>query len=749
VSFRESRAITAWIAALIFLGADLASHGSQRPAFADATGPPASPIASLSPAFVQPAGWPRVHSATVSAEMLGPGVRYERWLLATDAGPLVVALATIDVRDPSVALAVATHGGVIIGKDERLSSMADRIDAELGINADYFDISESGSPLNLVARNGRILHQPDRAATFVVDGQGKIQMGPYAWQMHITGPSGAALDVSAVNEWSPSVDLALITPELGAASAAGATEMVLSPSAPQGAYRVSRIDADLNAFDALAPGDVGIVARGAQALFLERQFHPGDVLSVTEQSDPQLDGVRLGVGGGPLLVRDGQPVADPAAPAPEETDVRNPVTGAGLSRDGATLWFVVVDGRRPALSIGLTRPQLAALFVALGATTAMAFDSGGSSEMVVRHAGDLTSAVANVPSDGRERSIADGLFVLNTAARGPITTLILKAAASQVLVGSKLGIDVRAVDANEQPLPVNAADVTFSADPATVATIDRTGTLKAVSPGSVQVTVTASGTQARTVIGVVPTVDELRISPANPAVATGDKVELSAIATTKDGSKVAVDAATILWRQTGNEGRVEPDGLFAAGAVPARTIVTAQAGGASASVTVLTGDHAFMLQAVPQAGASAGAWHYVARPAGLPGGADGTPAPDGSPALRLAYDFSSTQATRAAYAQTELTLPGQPIALSVDVYGDRNFEWLRAGYRNADGNDESLTVARHVDWQGWKTIRVEIPEQSSWPVVFTRLYAVERSKDTHEQGSLWFRNLQLFFAGPP
>jgi Phosphodiester glycosidase len=740
VSFRAAPVITALIVALAFLGGELASTGTRSPAFAQVTG---------APAFVQPSNWPRVRSAAVNAETLGPGVRYERWQLATDAGPLVVSIATIDLRDPFVGLAVATHGDVIIGKDERLSSMADRIGAELGINADYFDISESGSPLNLVARDGRILHQPDRAATFVMDGQGNIQMGAYAWQMHIAGPSGAALDVSAVNEWSPSVDLALVTPELGAANPAGATEMVLSPATEPGTYRVTRVDPDLGAFDALAPGELGIVARGAQALALTREFHLADALTITEQSDPQLQSVRLGIGGGPLLVRDGQPVADAAAPAPEETDVRNPVTGAGLSSDGATLWFVVVDGRKPAFSIGLTRPQLAALFIALGSTTAMAFDSGGSSEMVVRHAGDLTSSVANAPSDGRERSVADGLFVLNTAARGPISALILKAPASQVLVGSTLGIDVRAVDANDQPLVVDVAGVTFSTDPATVATIDRTGTLKALSPGSVQVDVAARGAQARTVIGVVPAVDELYISPANPAVATSAKIQLSATATMKDGSTVAVDATTILWRQTGDGGRVQPDGVFVAGPVPARTIVTAQAGGASGSVTILSGDHAVMLQAVPQAGGSLGAWHYAARPADVPGGVDGTPAPDGSAALRLAYDFSATQTTRAAYAQTELTLPGQPIALAVDVYGDRNFEWLRAGYRNADGNDESLTVARHVDWQGWKSIRVQIPEQSSWPIVLTRLYAVERSKDMREQGSLWFRNLQLFFAGPP
>ncbi len=583
----------------------------------------------------------------------------------------------------------------------------------------------------------------------MVDAQGRVTMGPATWQAHVSAAGGASRDIVAVNEWSPSVDLALVTPELGTVGAAGATEMVLTPAGPSGQYRVRRIDAGLSVFDVLAPGEIGVVARGAQALALMRDFHPGDVLTLSEQSDPPVQGMRVGVGGGPLLVSGGRAVSDPTAPAPEETDVRNPVTGAGLSSDGTTLWLVVVDGRRPSISIGLTRPQFAALFIALGATTAMAFDSGGSSEMVVRHAGDLTSSLATSPSDGRERSIADGLFVLNTAARGRVATLILKAAAASVLVGSTLDVQARAVDAGGQPVPLKAADLAFSADPATVATVDAMGTISARSPGVVQVNAAVGSVRTSAIIRVVGSVDDLRVIPADPIVPVGGKVLLSISAASKDGAPIAVDAAAVRWTQSTAGGRIGPDGTFMAGPTPAKTTVTALAGGAAASVTVLSGDHAIMLQAVPRAGASGDAWHYVARPAGLPGAVDGAASPDGSQALRLAYDFSNSQATRAAYAQTELTLPGQPIAFAVDVYGDRNLEWLRAGYRNADGNDESLTLARHVDWQGWKTIRVAVPPQSAWPIEWTRLYVVERSNDMREQGSLWFRNLELFFAGPP
>ena len=100
--------------------------------------------------------------------------------------------------------------------------------------------------------------------------------------------------------------------------------------------------------------------------------------------------------------------------------------------------------------------MLGALFVALGASDAMAFDSGGSSEMVARHLGDPGVAVMTLPSDGRERAIADGLFIVNSSPVGPTTQLILRTSAPAVLAGSRLAVRATAVDANLQPVALNA-----------------------------------------------------------------------------------------------------------------------------------------------------------------------------------------------------------------------------------------------------------------------------------------------------
>ncbi len=738
VSFRAALVITALAASNLFVATPVVARDE----------PPSSATAGGARAFPQPAGWPKVLSSAVTTEQIGPGVTYERWTLSTDAGPLTASIATIDVRNPNVVLAAETHDHLIIGKGERLSSMADRLGAELGINADYFDINESGSPLNLVAVDWRVLHQPSHAAAFVVDGHGQIGMGPVSGHAHIETVAGVSRDIMLVNDWSSSSQLALLTPELGSKSASGATEMLLEPSGARGQYKVARIEANLKLLAALGPDQLGIAARGDQAQSLARDFHEGDLVAFSWQTDPPGTGIKLGIGGGPLLVKDGQPVDDPDAPAPEETNVRNPVTGAGLSSDGATLWLAVVDGRQPSVSIGLTRPQFAALFIALGAKTAMAFDSGGSSEMVLRHLGDATSSVVNVPSDGRERSIADGLFIRNASPLGPAVNLILRAASAQVLAGSTLGIQVRAVDANDQPVTVRADDVVFATDPVSVARIDAHGVMTALVPGVAQVSAAVAQARARVAVRVVGSVDNLRIVPTNPSVPANGKLQLSVSAMTRDGNSIAVDQSAVRWTDDGKVGHILSDGTFVAGPPSGRTVVTASVGGTSDSTTILSGEHAVMLQALPKSGLTGAMWHFAARPSSVPGAVDDSAAPDGSQALRLAYDFSNAMGTRAAYAQTELTLPGQPLAVAVNIFGDGKGEWLRGGYRNADGNDESVTIARHVDWRGWKTIRVAVPPQAAWPIVWTRLYVVERAVSAREQGSLWFRSFQIFFAGP-
>lgn len=82
-----------------------------------------------------------------------------------------------------------------------------------------------------------------------------------------------------------------------------------------------------------------------------------------------------------------------------------PRTAVGVM-DTDHLVFVVVDGRSEGYSEGVTLPELAEIFVGLGAVTAYNIDGGGSSTMV------FDGALVNDPlGKGTERGTSDVLYI--------------------------------------------------------------------------------------------------------------------------------------------------------------------------------------------------------------------------------------------------------------------------------------------------------------------------------------------------
>lgn len=115
------------------------------------------------------------------------------------------------------------------------------------------------------------------------------------------------------------------------------------------------------------------------------------------QSDPRR---------GTLLVDDRINLGDRARVDPEK---RHPRTAAGVSRDGRTLWLVVVEGRQPDWSVGMTLPEVAEFLIGLGAYDAVNLDGGGSTTLDFRP-GDGSAPVTNRPSDPAGfRPVANGL----------------------------------------------------------------------------------------------------------------------------------------------------------------------------------------------------------------------------------------------------------------------------------------------------------------------------------------------------
>lgn len=114
---------------------------------------------------------------------------------------------------------------------------------------------------------------------------------------------------------------------------------------------------------------------------------------------------------GPALVEDGA-VVDGIDQVEVDTNFGNhsiqgnqPRTAVGVIDDNH-LVFVVVDGRSPGYSAGVTLPELADIMVGLGATTAYNLDGGGSSVMYFDG-----SLVNNPLGTGQERGTSDILYV--------------------------------------------------------------------------------------------------------------------------------------------------------------------------------------------------------------------------------------------------------------------------------------------------------------------------------------------------
>jgi hypothetical protein len=120
----------------------------------------------------------------------------------------------------------------------------------------------------------------------------------------------------------------------------------------------------------------------------------------------------MGVGGGVANVRQatagfGMLLVDGEIRAGEGGPL-HPRTAAGIDRDGKTLILVVVDGRQPGLSEGVSDRELATFMKESGCDDAINLDGGGSSVMLISDAGGsgpVAPRVVNSPSGGSPRPL--------------------------------------------------------------------------------------------------------------------------------------------------------------------------------------------------------------------------------------------------------------------------------------------------------------------------------------------------------
>jgi hypothetical protein len=116
------------------------------------------------------------------------------------------------------------------------------------------------------------------------------------------------------------------------------------------------------------------------------------------------------ISGAPMLVREGRVVATSSGMDGEP----HPRTAIALDQEARRLIIVVVDGRQPNYSEGVTMTELAEIVIEFGGYTALNLDGGGSTTCAAEGASGQP-VLLNSPIDnlipGRERPVANHLGV--------------------------------------------------------------------------------------------------------------------------------------------------------------------------------------------------------------------------------------------------------------------------------------------------------------------------------------------------
>ena len=269
--------------------------------------------------------------------------------------------------------------------------------AKAAVNASYFDTS--GWIIGNLKIDGEWLGMEDKARSAFVIADGKPQiMKDLAYNGSVMLPAlGVKLHVKGINRERIAEDVVIYTHYFGPSTRTNSfgCEVRIKDGKVAEISKAGNLRIDKNS--------VIVSAHGTNAKILE-QLQIGDRASVQQTlGDTVADKAEVVLGAGPMLVEDGKRNVRSVSEqiAGDIAYGRAPRTAIGVKKDG-TVVILVADGRRTN-SVGMTLDEVARYMIKLGAVSALNFDGGGSSEMV------LNNKILNNPSDGNERAVSVGL----------------------------------------------------------------------------------------------------------------------------------------------------------------------------------------------------------------------------------------------------------------------------------------------------------------------------------------------------
>lgn len=680
-----------------------------------------------------------VMSETTESSIVTSGLTYEKISKLTNLGWVDIYVLQMDLNNDNVDLDIIRSTDAW-GEKEALTSIMGVNQSIAAINATFFDMSgstaESIGPEYEDGQFSYLQHNYNTstlgAASLMLTEENAIDIGFFGAQISFTSDEGNSIYISAINSLTNFTNPVIINGNAMLTTAQIESKgdfykMVIKDDTVIG-YVNPKVAADI-------PDNGYVVTLEAStALNYTALFPLGTHVNLGVNSLTTGSLYNMIISGGGTILKNNQVVKEGLI---IDAEKRHPRTALGVTEDKNYLIAMVVDGRGE--SIGATHNELAMYLQEYGVTDAIYMDGGGSSTMATRMLGTEYITLDNVPSDGAQRKVVNGLGFVSKAPQGQLTEL--KITPEETWISKDMAAEFTVVGYDEYYNPVqwSAKDLVWSS-----AGIEGTWEGASFTPttaGDGTVTCSYEGVTATIPVHVVDSFIDLDADETLYHADLGGTAIIEVTGTSPDGYQIPINSKNLTYTVENPKIGFIEEGIFYARQQKGATKVTISTGDNVIETLVTVGTD--MVTGTSFEDIQVSAAVYPSTVLGSAIIATGMHY-DGAKSVQLNYSFEPSDETQAVYAVLDgIKFDKSVLKFGMAVYGNNNNFKFKAKLVDAENNTFYATLSDSIDFTGWKYLETEMPKGMIYPVRLERVYTATLAHDEKLDGSVYFDMLTM------
>ena len=679
---------------------------------------------------------------SVEQEQISTGTVLRKYTRFTDKGWLEINVIEVDLEDNNtkVGLLNSENG---LNTFQTVYQMADKDNIIAAINGDFFNGTyKNGNTIGLSISDGELLtstyyenETKDTFGSFILDDDNNAWFDYFSNKITLKSKRGnEELPIGEYNKISSNYAYPVVyTSTWGEKSVGSTPDLILTELVVKDG-KVKEIRENQEAVEIPKDGFV-VSALGTAADYMKQNFKKGTKVELDIEMELDIDEVKMAVSGGAMLVEDGK------VPEKFASNITgsHPRTAVGLSKDNEKVYLITVDGRQKK-SIGMTQTELAEFLIEKGVYNALNLDGGGSTTMVARKPGESSIKTINSPSGGTLRMVTNAIGVYNTKKTSSLSKLIIKLPEENVFVGCERTFEVLGYDKYYNPVEIDLDEIDWSFEGVNVS-IEDNKIIAGNEAGTAKITAKKGKVQTTISLDVLSTPNELLVTPKESTLYLGEDVEFEITAKNKNGYYASIENNELKYEVLSGDGEIVGNKYIPR--AEGSHLISISAGNAVTYATVTVGaSNEEILNDFETEN-----FKFVSYPSAVKGDVElsNKEKYEGKKSAKLDYDFTTIDATRAAYLRFD-----EPIELTEDaksvnfmVYSEEEkVEDIKLKMIDAKGTTVYALVNEGIPSGEWTKISYDLTN-ISLPATLTDIYVAQDNKDEKNKGTIYVDNLSI------